>query len=195
MTGLVFYWLGSCPIMPHLLQKCLLLSGVYLKLWPCSIKAITNWEYTFLTNTTTFIVIENLENRDLQPFPVMGFSNEHYKNLWVRSQLLSTVTGEQKQSQVMTICKWVYLWLCSNHTLYQRTRFDLQSVLLQFLEYKIQSNFDFTTEIWTFFCPYVHIILHCCNYTVSSQLWPHFGDYYIVYFENVWQLIHTRSYN
>lgn len=66
----------------------------------------------------------------------MGFSSEHCKDLWARSQLLNTVTEVQMQSRVMTICKWAYLWLCSNYTLYlisQRARFDLQNILFQSL--------------------------------------------------------------
>lgn len=38
-------------------------AGVYLKLWPCPMKAIPNRKYTFWENTNAFLVIENLENR------------------------------------------------------------------------------------------------------------------------------------
>lgn len=117
------------------------------------------------------------KQRDLQPFSVMGFSNKCCKDLWARSQLLNSVTEAEKQSQVMTICKWLYLWLGFNYALYiitQRVIFDLRNTLSQSLAYKIKSNHELITEIWSLYPSYVHIILHGCNCTDLNQLWPNF---------------------
>lgn len=118
------------------------------------------------------------KQRDLQPFSVMCFSNKCYKDLWARSQLLNSVTEAEKQLQVMTICKWLYLWLAFNYALYiitQRVGFDLRNTLTQSLAYKIKSNHELITEIWSLYPSYVHMILHGCNCTdlisFSPTLW------------------------
>lgn len=65
MTGLLFYCLGSCPVMPHLLQKLLLLSSVFLTLEPCFTKATYFYKQeVHLLEKYYHIVIENLENRE-----------------------------------------------------------------------------------------------------------------------------------
>lgn len=125
----------------------------------------------------------------------MGFSNKRYKDLWVRSRLRDGITEAEKQSQVMTICKWLYLWLCSNYTLYiitPRVRFDFQNTLSQSLAYEIKSNHELITEIWSLCPSYGHIILHGYDCTVSSQFWPHFcNDYKCCVY---WKLRTINSY-